>query len=69
MRRSADTDDLATAEARIHFAGEVTRNHPQVRRAARADLLRDYHPDKLNGAHWYATAVNYIQEVFAHKFE
>ena len=69
LKKTSESDVKLTAMARICFADVVTRKHPQVRKAVRAALLRDYHPDKLNGAHWYATAVNYIQEVFAHKFE
>ena len=69
VKKTSESDVKLTAMARISLADVVTRKHPQVRKAVRAALLKDYHPDKLNGAHWYATVVNYIQEVFAHKFE
>ena len=66
VRRSdGETDALTTALARIHFAELVSRGQPRERRAARAELLRDYHPDKTNGSPLWAEAINYIQAVFA----
>ena len=65
VQRSSETDPLTTALARIHFAALVSRGQPRESRAARATLLRDYHPDKTGGAAEWAAAINYIQDCFA----
>ncbi len=65
VQRSSETDPLTTALARIHFAARVSRGQPRESRAARATLLRDYHPDKTGGAAEWAAAINYIQDCFA----
>ncbi len=65
VQRSSETDPLTTALARIHFAALVSRGQPKERRAARAMLLCDYHPDKTGGAATWAAAINYIQDCFA----
>ncbi len=68
VQRSSETDPLTTALARIHFAALVSRGHPKERRAARAMLLRDYHPDKTGGSAEWAAAINYIQASFAEEW-
>jgi len=68
VQRSSETDPLTTAMARIHFAALVSRGQPKERRAARAMLLRDYHPDKTGGAAKWAAAMNYIQASFAEEW-
>ena len=65
VRRSDETDALTTALARIHFCALVSRGQPQERRAARARLLLDYHPDKTSGSTEWATTIEYIQSCFA----
>ena len=65
VTQTQETDAVLTATARIYYLAEVTRKHPTVRRAVRASLLRDYHPDKLGGDAELATIVNYIQTKFA----
>ena len=68
VQRSDKTDELATAFARIHYAALLTKDHPAEARAARARLLRDYHPDKAGNAQW-ATAIDYIKSSFAEEAE
>ena len=46
----------------------VSRGQPRESRAARATLLRDYHPDKTGGAAKWAAAINYIQASFAEEW-
>ena len=65
VQRSSETDALSTALARIHFTALVSREQPKERRAARAMLLRDYHPDKTGGSAEWATTINYFQTCFA----
>ena len=65
VQRSDETDALASALARIHCAALLSKDSPSEARAARARLLRDYHPDKTNGCARWATAINYIQLCFA----
>ena len=65
VQRSSETDALSTALARIHFCALVSRGQPQERRAERAKLLRDYHPDKTGGSAEWTAAINYIQSSFA----
>ncbi len=68
-KKTAESDALLTAMARVYFTAIVTREHQQERRAARASLLLDYHPDKLDGAHCCAEVVNYIQTALADEQE
>ena len=63
-QRSDETDALATALARIHCADLVSRGQPRERRAARAMLLRDYHPDKTGGSAEWSATINDIQSSF-----
>ncbi len=65
VKKTTESNALLTAMARIYFAALVTREHPQECRAARAFLLRDYHPDKRSGDVEFASIVNYIQTKFA----
>ena len=65
LQRTDETDALATAMARIYYVAILTRNRPNEYKAARAMLLRDYHPDKTRGSAMYATTIQYIKKSFA----